>query len=129
MIRLPPRSTRTATLFPYTTLFRSARRVHDDLDSLIKLCEVLTVADTAAGQRRWRQLRGPRPAQRCRADGVRAAWGRCTPDRTTGLLTHKRRAPSAESDHEIGSAACRERVCQYVKIAVVGEYYKKTKEK
>src|SRR3546814_2437014 len=26
MIRLPPRSTRTDTLFPYTTLFRSAHR-------------------------------------------------------------------------------------------------------
>src|SRR3546814_17909859 len=26
MIRLPPRSTRTDTLFPYTTLFRSPRR-------------------------------------------------------------------------------------------------------
>src|SRR3546814_4152406 len=26
MIRRPPRSTRTATLFPYTTLFRSPRR-------------------------------------------------------------------------------------------------------
>src|SRR3546814_7202329 len=26
MIRLPPRSTRTYTLFPYTTLFRSKRR-------------------------------------------------------------------------------------------------------
>src|SRR3546814_2347521 len=29
MIRRPPRSTRTDTLFPYTTLFRSARRVAD----------------------------------------------------------------------------------------------------
>src|SRR3546814_6248766 len=29
MIRRPPRSTRTDTLFPYTTLFRSARRVED----------------------------------------------------------------------------------------------------
>src|SRR3546814_4250675 len=28
MIRRPPRSTRTDTLFPYTTLFRSARRHH-----------------------------------------------------------------------------------------------------
>src|SRR3546814_3385523 len=27
MIRRPPRSTRTDTLFPYTTLFRSARRL------------------------------------------------------------------------------------------------------
>src|SRR3546814_318583 len=26
MLRLPPRSTRTDTLFPYTTLFRSRRR-------------------------------------------------------------------------------------------------------
>src|SRR3546814_6800044 len=29
MIRLPPRSTRTDTLFPYTTLFRSLRRAVD----------------------------------------------------------------------------------------------------
>src|SRR3546814_14430033 len=28
MIRRPPRSTRTDTLFPYTTLFRSSRRAH-----------------------------------------------------------------------------------------------------
>src|SRR3546814_13564849 len=28
MIRRPPRSTRTDTLFPYTTLFRSARLAH-----------------------------------------------------------------------------------------------------
>src|SRR3546814_17713502 len=27
MIRLPPRSTRTDTLFPYTTLFRAVRRL------------------------------------------------------------------------------------------------------
>src|SRR3546814_14597812 len=27
MLRRPPRSTRTDTLFPYTTLFRSARRM------------------------------------------------------------------------------------------------------
>src|SRR3546814_11709184 len=29
MIRRPPRSTRTDTLFPYTTLFRSRNRSHD----------------------------------------------------------------------------------------------------
>src|SRR3546814_944657 len=29
MIRRPPRSTRTDTLFPYTTLFRSGRRIGD----------------------------------------------------------------------------------------------------
>src|SRR3546814_9670661 len=39
MIRRPPRSTRTDTLFPYTTLFRSMRlqRLHADLvvDNLV----------------------------------------------------------------------------------------------
>src|SRR3546814_7124980 len=30
MIRRPPRSTRTDTLFPYTTLFRSREAVHDN---------------------------------------------------------------------------------------------------
>src|SRR3546814_15387336 len=33
MIRRPPRSTRTDTLFPYTTLFRSLRLVVDDTRS------------------------------------------------------------------------------------------------
>src|SRR3546814_20500321 len=32
MIRRPPRSTRTDTLFPYTTLFRSAVAVYDPVD-------------------------------------------------------------------------------------------------
>src|SRR3546814_9485465 len=32
MIRRPPRSTRTDTLFPYTTLFRSARVADDDVE-------------------------------------------------------------------------------------------------
>src|SRR3546814_15189997 len=32
MIRRPPRSTRTDTLFPYTTLFRSHQRDHGDPD-------------------------------------------------------------------------------------------------
>src|SRR3546814_5819304 len=31
MIRRPPRSTRTDTLFPYTTLFRSLQRISDTL--------------------------------------------------------------------------------------------------
>src|SRR3546814_9770178 len=35
MIRRPPRSTRTDTLFPYTTLFRSAAlRPHEIIDAL-----------------------------------------------------------------------------------------------
>src|SRR3546814_489005 len=34
MIRRPPRSTRTDTLFPYTTLFRSSRVVREELEGL-----------------------------------------------------------------------------------------------
>src|SRR3546814_16361651 len=35
MIRRPPRSTRTDTLFPYTTLFRSQRNGTSDADTLL----------------------------------------------------------------------------------------------
>src|SRR3546814_13289514 len=35
MVRLPPRSTRTDTLFPYTTLFRSPRRIGDKIAGLL----------------------------------------------------------------------------------------------
>src|SRR3546814_1498650 len=36
MIRRPPRSTRTDTLFPYTTLFRSARALLDHRDTPVR---------------------------------------------------------------------------------------------
>src|SRR3546814_4380531 len=61
MIRRPPRSTRTDTLFPYTTLFRSLealpepqrRRPQRDAGLLLQLAvgggvEVLAVVDVAA---------------------------------------------------------------------------------
>src|SRR3546814_3718178 len=37
MIRRPPRSTRTDTLFPYTTLFRSPFHAVSALESVIKI--------------------------------------------------------------------------------------------
>src|SRR3546814_16840127 len=37
MIRLPPRSTRTDTLFPYTTLFRSVVVTEDDPDLAVAI--------------------------------------------------------------------------------------------
>src|SRR3546814_1830890 len=45
MIRRPPRSTRTDTLFPYTTLFRSGAVGVDGTDILI------TCVDTASARR------------------------------------------------------------------------------
>src|SRR3546814_11099707 len=58
MIRRPPRSTRTDTLFPYTTLFRS-----------------LLLADLrcqSVDRHSWRQARGASPAHSARAPGVGA---------------------------------------------------------
>src|SRR3546814_9302738 len=60
MIRRPPRSTRTDTLFPYTTLFRSA-----ELEPLVRhrghVAQVLDDQDAGAQQDRMHR---PRPAAR-----------------------------------------------------------------
>src|SRR3546814_2734571 len=50
MIRRPPRSTRTDTLFPYTTLFRSGGRVEVRIDAVVRY--VPKRGDRLAGSRR-----------------------------------------------------------------------------
>src|SRR3546814_11234301 len=103
MIRLPPRSTRTDTPFPYTTLFRSTLPLADRLD--------VGEVDVPGEQ----------------DPGVLADLGDVGIDqRTAGGLGVDRRemrpgqhlAPDsgggAGVDQEIGRASCRERVCQYV---------------
>src|SRR3546814_14419788 len=106
MRRLPPRSTRTATLFPYTTLVRSmltferynrshlhARRLHVDQEEgdarlLLALCRCTHQAEDHVG-----------------------ILGECGP----GLLTIDQiMATLSYGAHQIGRASCRERVCQYV---------------
>src|SRR3546814_8265549 len=42
MLRRPPRSTRTATRFPYTTLFRSSLVTHEIQDRLLTKFRYLT---------------------------------------------------------------------------------------
>src|SRR3546814_3519204 len=44
MIRRPPRSTRTDTLFPYTTLFRSVRVITDDVKPVPSVTGIWPVA-------------------------------------------------------------------------------------
>src|SRR3546814_8736148 len=56
MIRRPPRSTRTDTLVPYTTLFRSRRRRHRPRTRQDR-CHLRTLAGGAA-DRAGRQPRG-----------------------------------------------------------------------
>src|SRR3546814_4572673 len=59
MILRPPRSTRTDTLFPYTTLFRAILRVrrqfdHAELDHLVdRVVDGLTRHAEIAGDIRW----------------------------------------------------------------------------
>src|SRR3546814_7712356 len=64
MIRRPPRSTRTDTLFPYTTLFRSAR-----VQAAICLCR-LRVAPWRYASDRWKfaSLRQPAMLLRYRSE-------------------------------------------------------------
>src|SRR3546814_20365114 len=49
MIRRPPRSTRTDTLFPYTTLFRSAEPVENEVTQLTVADARHRKADAAIG--------------------------------------------------------------------------------
>src|SRR3546814_15472473 len=53
MIRQPPRSTRTDTLFPYTTLFRSHKEADAGLARLLDLVEkgLMEVEDAALRER------------------------------------------------------------------------------
>src|SRR3546814_12710141 len=60
MIRRPPRSTRTDTLFPYTTLFRSCRPT-----------QLLHPEDTA-GHRPWRRYRAEPDVRRTRGLSLQA---------------------------------------------------------
>src|SRR3546814_16287873 len=105
MIRRPPRSTRTDTLFPYTTLFRSVcsavlsgnrnfeARIHPNIKANFLASPPLVVAYALAGTV-LRDLMTEPAGQGTNGD----VWlGDIWPS-------------NAEA---IGRAACRERVCQY----------------
>src|SRR3546814_14948555 len=120
MIRRPPRSTRTDTLFPYTTLFRSQRGAGtgiagDGSDEDGAFTE---------GAARWRGRAGAhggrRVRRRRRQPGHAGDLSMALPSSVRivevgprdGLQNEKAIIPTAAK--KIGSAACRERVCQYV---------------
>src|SRR3546814_19242029 len=98
LIRRPPVSTRTDTLFPYTTLFRShhGRVVEADDRELIGHNEPPFARDL---QRRERHLVAARDDRGGRV-------------RTIQQLPGGRGA--RRKSEKIGRASCRERVCQYV---------------
>src|SRR3546814_14123955 len=106
MIRRPPRSTRTDTLFPYTTLFRS---VPAAFAVEILLMIILGPPPDVEGFDRGHDRLGPISlvALDCGA-GRGLLFGRVRKTRRAVLRAHVIALP------KIGRASCRERGCQYV---------------
>src|SRR3546814_14046614 len=123
MIRRPPRSTRTDTLFPYTTLFRSRHR--DAVADMrraraVKLGIILD---------RLGQHRGVAVTRHLRAGALKRGEDRRSGAvRTAGdilALEIGERRP----DRKTGNAQSRETVCQYVTIPRVAVTVKKKQKK
>src|SRR3546814_18322321 len=103
MIRLTPTSTRTATLFPYPTLFRSKVAAMSDADkqeAAVGMAYKAIAAAHRAGELRSANDRsGLERLRRAIRDSVARGQG---VDLAALRLT------------EIGRESCRERVCTYV---------------
>src|SRR3546814_17413420 len=125
MIRRPPRSTRTDTLFPYTTLFRSPVKPDRLLDRRKRrgefrrrpLSQIRTDDEQCARRRDGDDGRRNHPAWR-----PPARPGRSGPAGRGGRLG----GSAGDSDRgyggypaQLGRASGGERVCQYGKIAGV----------
>src|SRR3546814_18742835 len=117
MIRPPPRSTRTDTLCPYTTLVRTPRGRRRGGPR---------PADPPRALHLWhRRARAPRRAVRQRSGAARAArlpvhrprLSRRSA-RTRAVARRARRGllpgPPTPAEHPIGSASCKDRGLQYV---------------
>src|SRR3546814_13360797 len=98
MIRRPPRSTRTDTLSPYTTLFRSHER-RENYDALSRL-----IGRNPSYIQQYIKRGTPRKL---------SETDRRTLARYFGVDEQLLGGP-ADTPSQIGRASCRERVCQYV---------------
>src|SRR3546814_19522030 len=110
MIRRPPRSTRTDTRFPYTTLFRSEERGEIGPDRI-----TAEIDDVLAVPRRRQLVIGEGgPGRRPFADKLAVV---SHDRRAVGLVDTALPGGGAGSVFDmlmqIGSGACRDRVCQY----------------
>src|SRR3546814_16363509 len=106
MIRRPPRSTRTDTLFPYTTLFRSGPGPVP--------APVLVLRPSRGLHHDPAGLRHHQP---CHLDLLAQADLRLSRHGLRDGRDRLHRLPRLGAPHvhgQIGRASCRERVCQYV---------------
>src|SRR3546814_12320267 len=114
MVQRPPRSTRTDTLFPYTTLFRSARGGNGApwlaCDPRQRRAAVRHAAGTALAGGLCRR----RDRRAAAGDRGRRSLKRTTPALVAGSARERDLRPVVVEPGEIGSASCRGRVCQYV---------------
>src|SRR3546814_18151011 len=122
MLRLPPSSTRTYTLFPYTTLFRSVPGRVEAPGSVIEALagdvDIVRIEHAVDEPRRHIAGREPRGA----ADDVIEQPHRRVVARLLAVIkaqniSGQRAQPvfvaqKGEPLAEIGTASCRERVCQ-----------------
>src|SRR3546814_17554060 len=106
ILRRPPISTRTDTLFPYTTLFRSAaltltvvRSIGEEMDKALSNLGLERI-NPFMGRFAEAMAFGAQPEQ-CGKTRIAAVPPMRTDLRKTGA-------------DQIGRASCRERVCQYV---------------
>src|SRR3546814_13517875 len=130
MIRRPPRSTRTDTLFPYTTLFRSEHRLVQIEQPVVERQRARPVALGAGGGEIGAKARcdigGDRDAARAAHDSVREPQVVVARElaevlaraRTVHRNAPKVAAPLLDRDRprEYGRSSCRAREFQYVLI-------------
>src|SRR3546814_21129470 len=102
MLRRPPRSTRTDTLFPYTTRFRSGLA-----EVAAGAAEVDAAAAVAGEAAEHHVAAGP-----VHAAGDRRDHAVVVVAAAVALEVAAQVGPPVHA--EIGRASCRERVCQYV---------------
>src|SRR3546814_12498476 len=111
MIRRPPRSTRTDTLFPYTTLFRSNTGPN---------CDSARRTGTGSNEERYHATD---EGERRHDNGAQAQFHsfECRLKRGLALrfLLDRKLDDQDRVLGEIGRAPCRGRVCQYVEITWV----------
>src|SRR3546814_13646520 len=106
MIRRPPRSTRTDTLFPYTTLFRSVLYVLDEPSIGLHQRDNERLLETL---RRLRDLGNSVIVVEHDEDAIRSADYLVDMGPRAGV-----NGGQVIAIGQIGSASCRERVCQFV---------------